>query len=86
MLHIPRKEFKAAITNMFKELKRDMVNNSPSNAGDVEHTGLILRWRRSPGEGNDNAFQHSCLGNPMDRRVWQATVHGVTMSQTGLND
>ena len=86
MLDIPCKEFKAAITNMFKELKTDMVNNSPFNAGDVEHTGLILWWGRSPGEGNGNPFQHSCLGNPMDRRVWQATVHGVTMSQTGLSD
>ena len=72
MLEIPGKEFKAAITNMFKELERDMVKNSPSNTGDVEHTGLMPGWGRSLGEGNDNPFQHSCLGNPMDRRVWQA--------------
>ena len=32
----------------------------------------------SPGEGNDNPLQYSCLGNPMDRQVWEATVHGVT--------
>ena len=86
MLDIPGKEFKAAITNMFKELKRDMVKNSPSNEGEVEHTGLMPGWGRSPGEGNGNPFQHSCLGKPMDRRVWQATVHEVTMSQTGLSD
>ena len=86
MLEIPGKEFKAAITNMFKELKRDMVKNSPSNIGDVEHTGLIPGWGRSPGVGNGNPFQHSCLGIPMDRRVWQAIVHGVTMSQTRLSD
>jgi len=33
---------------------------------------------RSPGEGNDNLLQYSCLGNPMDRGAWMATVHGVT--------
>ena len=37
---------------------------------------------RSPGEGNDNPLQYSCLDNPMDRGAWQATVHGVTKSQT----
>ena len=44
-------------------------------AGDV---GLILGLGRSPGEGNGNPLQHSCLGNPMDRGAWRATVHGVT--------
>ena len=45
------------------------------NAGDL---GLIPGWRRSPGEGNGNPFQYSCLGNPMDRGAWWATVHGAT--------
>ena len=54
-----------------------MVKNLPANAG---HPGLILGWRRSPGEGNGNPFQYSCLGNPMDRGSWWATVHGVTES------
>ena len=39
---------------------------------------------RSPGEGNGNPLQYSCLENPMDRRAWQSTVHGVTKSQTQL--
>ena len=52
-----------------------MVKNLPANTGD---TGLIPVSGRSPGEGNSNPFQYSCLGNPMDRRVWWATVHGVT--------
>ena len=39
--------------------------------------GFSPWWRRSPGEGNGNPLQHSCLGNPMDRGAWQATVHGV---------
>ena len=41
---------------------------------------------RSPGEGNGNPLQHSCLGNPMDRGAWWATVHGVAKSQTQLSD
>ena len=52
-----------------------MVKNLPANAGDV---GLIPGSERSPGEGNDNPLQYSCLENPMDRGAWQATVHGVT--------
>ena len=52
-----------------------MVKNLPANAGDV---GSIPGSGRSPREGNDNPFQYSCLGNPMDRGAWQATAHGVT--------
>ena len=51
------------------------VKNLPAGAGDM---GSIPGSGRSPGEGNGNPFQSSCLGNPMDRRTWQATVHGVT--------
>ena len=39
-------------------------------------------WGRSPGGGNGNPLQYSCLGNPMDRGAWQATVHAVERSQT----
>ena len=46
--------------------------------GDV---GLIPGSRRSPGEGNGNPLQYSCLGNLMDRVAWRATVHGVAKSQ-----
>jgi len=52
-----------------------VVKNLPVNAGDVDS---IPGSGRSPGEGNDNPLQYSCLGNPMDRGAWQATVHGVT--------
>ena len=41
---------------------------------------------RSPEEGNGNPLQYSCLGNPMDRGDWWATVHGVAKSQTQLSD
>jgi len=43
----------------------------------VGDLGLIHELGRSPGEGNDNPFQYSCLENSMDRGAWQATVHGV---------
>ena len=56
---------------------------SACNAGDL---GSIPGLGRSPGEGNGNPFQYSCLKNPMDRGAWRATVHGVAKSQTGLND
>ena len=48
---------------------------SACNAGDL---GSIPGSERSPGEGNGNPFQYSCLENPMGRGAWQATVHGVT--------
>ena len=51
-----------------------VVKNSPANAGDVD---LIPESGRSPGGGNGNPLQYSCLGNPMDRGAWQVTVHGV---------
>ena len=51
-----------------------MVKNLPVNVGDV---GSVPRSGRTPGEGNGNSFQYSCLGNSMDRGAWQATVHGV---------
>ena len=47
---------------------------STCSAGDL---GSIPRSGRSPGEGNGNPLQHSCLENPMDRGAWKATVHGV---------
>ena len=57
-----------------------VVKNPPANAGDVRDSGLIPGSGRSAGEGNGNPFQYSCLGNPMDRGAWQATVHRVTES------
>ena len=47
---------------------------SACNAGDP---GSLSGWRRSPGEGNGNRLQYSCLENPMDREAWQAAVHRV---------
>ena len=59
-----------------------VVKNTPSSAGNVRDLGLIPGLGRSPGEGNGNPLQYSCLENPMDRGARKATVHGVTKSQT----
>ena len=55
------------------------VKNLPVNAGD---TGSIPGLERSPGEGNGNPLQCSCLENPRDRGAWWAAVYGVTQSRT----
>ena len=70
------------------ELKRNgsVVKNPPANAGDTQDVGSIPGSGRSPGEGNGNPLQYSCLGNSMDRGAWQATVYGVTKSWTWLSD
>ena len=57
-----------------------MVKNSPINAGDIRNVGLIPGSGRSPGGGNGNPFQNSCLENLMNRGAWWAAVHGVTKS------
>ena len=51
-----------------------MVKNLPANVGDAS---LIPGSGRSPGEGDGNLLQYSCLENPKDRGAWGATVHGV---------
>ena len=48
--------------------------NSLANAGDARDAGLIPGLGRSPGEGNGNPIQYSCLGNPMDKGAWQAIL------------
>ena len=53
------------------------------NVGDL---GSIPGSGRSPGEGNGNPLQYSCLENPMDGGAWRATVHGVAKSRTRLNN
>ena len=56
-------------------IRASVVKNSPDNAGDM---GSVPGSGRSPGEGNANPLQYSCLENPMDRGAWQATVYWVT--------
>ena len=63
-----------------------VVRNLPANARDAEDMGSIPGSGRSPGEGNGDPLQYSCLKNPMDRGAWWATVHGVEKSWTRLSD
>ena len=60
-----------------------MGKNLPGDAGDL---GLIPGLGRSPGGGNGNPLQYSCLENAMGREAWRATVHGVPKSQTRLSE
>ena len=59
-----------------------VVKNPPANAGDAGDSVSISGSGRSPGGGNGNPFQYSCLENPVDKGAWWVTVHGVTKNQT----
>ena len=63
-----------------------MVKSLPANAGDTGDASSISGSGRSPGGGNGNPLQYSCLEKPMDGGAWWATVHGVTKSRTRLSD
>jgi len=70
-------------TYAWASLVAQMVKNLPAMQ---EDPGAIPGLERSPGEGNGNPLQYSCLENPMDRGAWRATVLGVSKSQTQPND
>ena len=57
-------------------------SDGKASARDAGDPGSIPGLGRSPGEGNGNPLQYSCLENPMDGGAWWATVHGVTKSPT----
>ena len=61
-------------------------SNGKASACSVGDLGLIPGLGRSPGEGNGNPLQYSCLENPMDGGAWWVTVHGVAKSWTRLSD
>ena len=61
-----------------------VVKNLLASAGDIRDVSSIPGSGRSPGEGDGNSLQYSCLENPMDWGAWWATVHGVANSQTRL--
>ena len=62
-----------------------MGKGSACQAGEETDMDWVCRLGRSPGEGKGNPLQYSCLGNPLDRRAWQAMYHGVA-EWTQLND
>ena len=63
-----------------------LVKNLSANSGDARDAGSIPGSGGSPGEGNGNPLQYSCLRNPVDREAWQATVHGIAKNPTRLNN
>ena len=71
------------IVSVLKSPGCSEVKASAWNAGDL---GSIPALGRSPGEGNGNPLQYSCLENPMEGGAWWATVHQVAKSQTQLSD
>ena len=74
----------AGIFIIYHQLSRLLEVKAPAcNVGDL---GLIPVSGRSPGEGNGNPLQYSCLENRMNKRAWWATVHGVAKSRTRLSD
>ena len=62
-----------------------MVKNPPANAGDIRNVGSVDGSGTLAGGQHRNLLQYSCLENPVDRKAWWATVHGVTKSWTRLN-
>ena len=62
-----------------------VVKNLPANARDAGGRGSVPGSGRSPGEGNGNPLQYSCLGNSRDREAWRGIVRRVTKSQTQLS-
>ena len=77
------------IYNCHRPVKREhfpggsVLKSLPANVGATGDTGSFSELGRSPGGGNGNPLQYSCLENAMDRGAWQAAVHGVTKSRTG---
>ena len=61
-----------------------VVKNLPVNVGDIRDVGLLSLLGRSPGEGNGNPLQYSCLENSTDTGAWWATVHRVAKNCTQL--
>ena len=59
-----------------------VVKSLPADTGDIRDVSLISGLGRSPGVGNGNPLQYSCLENPMGREAWLAVVHGVAKSRS----
>ena len=74
--------FQAEATCLCAHSHSSAVKDPPANAGD---TGLTPGLGRSPQGGNGSPLQYSCLGNPMDRGAWRATVHGAAESVTHMH-
>ena len=84
---MPENSLKRSKQNSKMGLPRWLTGNEfPSSSGATGDEGLNPGSGRSPGGGNGNPLQYSCLEKPMDRGAWWATVHGVPKSQTQLSN
>ena len=63
-------------------MKSEVIKNPPASVGDLRDMGLVPESGRSPGEGNGNPLQYSCLENFVDRGAWEAMVHRVAKRWT----
>ena len=63
-------------------MKSEVIKNPPASVGDLRDGGLVPESGRSPGEGNGNPLQYSCLENFMDRGAWEAMFHRVAKRWT----
>ena len=83
---MPLHLYKGNILGLYTEKRGfpdgSVVKNPPANAEDARKAGSIPGSGRSPGEGNGNPLQYSCLENSMDRETWWATVHVVAETDT----
>ena len=84
----PKHSLKKHLKLIRLELRMDFPHSSvgEESACNEGQLGSIPELGGSPGEGNGNPLQYSCLENPMVRGAWQAVVHGVAKSWTGLSD
>ena len=73
------------ISNKFQFTGGSVVKNLPANAGHERDSGSVAGLERSPGGGNGNPLQYSCLENSMDRGACRATVHSITKKQIQLS-
>ena len=80
------KETKELYTENYKTLTSLVAQTVKASGYNVGDLGFIPGLGRSPGEGNGNPLQYSCLENPMDRGAWWAAVHGVAKTRTRLSN
>ena len=85
-LHVSKSLFCICLNRCWGFLGSSVVKESACSTGDEGHADSIPGPGRSPGEGNGNPLQYSCLENPMDRGTWWATVHGVAKNWTWLSE
>ena len=87
-LHPHNKLRREIVIIPFYRLKKGLPSwlDSKESLCSAGNPGLVPELGRSPGEGNGNRLQYSCLENPMDRGAWQATVHNIAKSRTRLSN